>query len=212
VYAGPIIPAVSRIVPITSATRGQLPPPCVDCVFWQHDLQVSDERRKTAWIEAFERRHGAFARVIGTGDEFRGMIQYGPASAFPRAYALPAGPPDRDAALVTCVFIEGDDAPGTGERLLLEALADLKSRGARAVESFTLRYPESVPPEDRFLGHHTLLDRAFLEGLGFTVVRTRGQVSLMRLALGTLTPSAGLLDRMARLVRPEPAEPEPAPA
>jgi hypothetical protein len=207
-----MMPTVSRITPITAATRAQLPPPCVSCVFWQHDLLVTDERRKVAWIEGFERRHGAFARVLANGDEFRGMIQYGPASTFPRAYALPAGPPDRNAALVTCVFIRGEDPSGTGERLLLEALADLKARGARAVEGFALRYPESVPVEDRFIGHHTLLDRDFLEGLGFTVVRTRGQVSLMRLALGTLVPSSGLVERMARLVRPAPPAPDPAPA
>ena len=203
---------MSTVVPLTDATRAGLPAPCVSCVFWQHDRLTSDERRKGAWSQSFERRHGAFGRVLLDQGRFRGMVQFGPAGAFPRALGLPAGPPGRDAALVTCAYIDGEDPAGTCERLLLEALADLKARGARAVESFTLRYPESVPADDRFLGHHTLLDRDFLEGLGFTVVRTRGQVSLMRLALGTLAPSAGLLDRMARLVRPEPAEPEPAPA
>ena len=116
------------------------------------------------------------------------MIQYGPSGAFPRALGLPAGPPGRDAALVTCTFLDGEDPGGACERLMLEALADLKARDVVAVEAFALTYPEEVPPEDRFLGHHTLLDRDFLEGLGFSTVRTHGQVALMRIGLGGLIP------------------------
>ena len=61
------------------------------------------------------------------------------------------------------------------------------------------------------MGHHTLFDRDFLEGLGFTRVRTRGQVTLMRLELDGVVPGPGLLERAARLVRPAPA-PDAAPA
>jgi len=202
---------VSRIAPVTAASRNDLPPPCVSCVFWQHDRGVTDERRKDQWRKGFERRHGAFGRMLSDGSSFRGMIQYGPSAMFPRALALPAGPPDARAALVTCFFLEGDDPAGTAERLLLEALADLKSRDTGAVEAFALRYPESVPVGDRFIGHHTLFDRDFLESFGFAKVRARGQVALMRLELGGIVPGPGLLERVARLVRPGPA-PGTAPA
>jgi hypothetical protein len=192
---------VTRIAPVTAASRRDLPAPCVSCVFWQHDRAVTDERRKDQWSEAFERRHGSFGRVLRDGGTFRGMIQYGPSGAFPRALALPGGPPGRDAALVTCVFLEGDDPAGAAERLMLEALADLKARAATAVEAFGVRYPESVPLEDRYLGHHTLFDRDFLEALGFATVRARGQVALTRLELSGTVPVPGLLERAARLVR-----------
>ncbi len=201
---------MTRILPLTPATRHELPPPCVSCVFWQHDRAVTDERRKDAWTEAYAREHGPFGRMIHDADGFRGMIQYGPSSEFPRALALPAGPPDPRGALVTCVFLQGDDLVGTAERLLLEALADLKARGLPAVEAFSLNHAESVPVHDRFAGHHTLFDRDFLEGFGFTPVRTRSQVALMRLELGGLVAAPGLLERVTRLVRP-PA-PDPAPA
>ena len=202
---------MSSIAPVTAASRHDLPPPCVSCVFWQHDRIVTDERRKDAWSEAFERTHGAFGRVLSDGGVFRGMIQYGPSAAFPRALALPAGPPDVRGALITCVFLEGDDPAGVSERLMLEALADVKARGMRAVEAFALSYPDSVAWEDRFVGHHTLFDREFLEGLGFTRVRIRGQVTLMRLELGGMVPGTGLLERAARLMRSAPA-PDAAPA
>jgi hypothetical protein len=204
---------VSRIVPVTAATRRDLPAPCVSCVFWQHDRAVSDERRKEAWSESFERRHGSFGRVLADDDGARGMIQYGPAVAFPRALGLPAGPPSRDAALVTCTYLEADDPAGACERLMLEALADLKARGAAAVEAFGLRYPEEVAARDRFLGHHTLFDRDFLEGLGFAPARTHGQVALMRISLGGLIAGPGPVERarraIARAARPH-ARPAPA--
>lgn len=197
---------MSQISSVTASTRSALPSPCVSCVFWQHDRLVSDERQKAAWAEAFGRRHGAFGRVLRDGAAFRGMVQFGPAEAFPRALALPAGPPSRDAALITCTFLEGDDPEGSCERLLLEALADVKAREFRAVEAFALHYDDEASPEDRFLGHHTLFDRAFLEGLGFVAVRSRGDVSLMRIDIGGLVAGPGLVAQALRILRgaPEP--------
>ena len=191
--------SLSQITPLTAGSRSFLPAPCVSCVFWQHDRVVTDARLKEAWMESFGRRHGAFGRVLHDGPTFRGMVQYGPARAFPRALALAAGPPSRDAALVTCVFLEGDDAQGSCEHLLLEALADLKTRGMARVEAFALNYPDEVPADERFLGHHTLFDREFLERLGFTPVRATGQVSLMSIELGGMAPAPSLLRRLAGL-------------
>ena len=204
---------MTSVFPLTGASRTDLPPPCVSCVFWQHDRVITDERRKEAWSESFERRHGAFGRVLHDAGRFQGMIQYGPAAAFPRALGMPAGPPGRDVALVTCTFMEAEDPAGACERLMLEALADLKARGMPAVEAFALRYPEEVGARDRFVGHHTLFDRDFLERLGFAPVRSQGQVALMRIALGGLIPGPGLAQRARRaLVRPVEPPGHPAPA
>ena len=202
-----------RITPLTAATRREmLPPPCISCTFWQHDRIVSDERRKGAWAEAAERRGGGFGRVMTEGPTFRGMIQYGPGELFPRALALPAGPPGRDAALMTCTFLEAEDPEGACERLLLEALADLKARGVPAAEAFALSYPAETPTADRFLGHHTLFDRRFLERFGFTRSRSRAQVSLMRIELRGLARSPGVAERALRAVRGalDPAPPDAA--
>ncbi len=192
---------MSQITSVTAATRSALPAPCISCVFWQHDRLVTDERHKAAWAESFGRRHGAFGRVLRDGPAFRGMVQFGPADAFPRALALPAGPPSRDAALITCTYLEGEDPEGSCERLLLEALADLKAREVTAVEAFALGYDDDVPSAERFLGHHTLFDRAFLEGLGFVAVRARGNVALMRIDLGGLVRGPGLVAQAVQIVR-----------
>ena len=69
------------------------------------------------------------------------------------------------------------------------------------VEAFALNYPDEVPTDERFLGHHTLFDRGFLERLGFTPVRATGQVSLMSIELGGIVPGTSLLRRATGLIR-----------
>lgn len=201
----PIIPAVSHatdtgtIRAVSAATRQALPPPCVDCVFWQHRRASTDPEHKDRWVRGLEAEGGVWGRMLVAPEGARAMIQYGPAAIFPRARRLPAGPPSRDAALITCVYLGGDDPAGTYERLALECLADLKARGADAVEAFARRatFPRSG---DALAGHHTLMDRDLLERLGFGVRRERGAVALMRLRLGGLVAAPasrqGLLERL----------------
>ncbi len=150
-----------------------------------------------------ERGFGPWGRMINEDGDFRGYIQYGPAARFPRARLMPAGPPSRDAALITCAYVGGDDLEGTCERLLLEALADLKARGIEAAEAFGLSFSDDVSAHDRSRSHHTLFDRAMLERFGFQPLRATGQVSLMRLPLGGLQPaeSASLLARLTQPLR-----------
>lgn len=203
---------MTRPVPLTHATRGATPACCTECVFWQRHGADTDPRAKARWAADIEKRFGPWGRILLEGSDFRGVIQYGPADAFARARAMPAGPPGRDAALITCVYMEGEDLPGTCERLLLEALADMKSRRLVAAEAFALHYPDEVPLSRRFDAHHTLFDRTFLQRFGFTVVRTHGQVSLMRLPLGGLAPTtAGRARRTLARLRP-PTHPQPRPA
>lgn len=185
----------------------------MDCVFWQHPRDVTDSRAKQRWMGGVERSFGPWGRVVNDGADQRGMIQYGPAAAFPRARVLPAGPASMAGALITCAFLEGDDRVGTFERLLLEALADLKARRLPSVDAFALRYSDEVSIAERFTAHQTLFDRTYLQRFGFQSVRANGQVSLMRLDLGGLEPgrAAGSLARLAARIRPQmPAiRPEP---
>lgn len=182
-YGSPVRP-----VPLTRASVRDLPACCTDCVFWQTLRGDADWKRRAAWADRTERDFGPWGRVLAEGDEIRGVMQYGPSGAFPRAKVLPAGPPGRDAALVTCAYVSGGDAAESIERLLLEALADIKGRGMTAIELFAMRYPDEVDPAERAYLNHTLFDMEMLDRLGFRPVRRKGQVSLMRLELGGLVP------------------------
>lgn len=192
---------MSDLRPLCAATQGDAPDCCDACVFWQHRTQDVDADAKARWASQMERGFGAWGRIVTENGRFRGLVQYGPSAQFPRARTMPAGPPSKDAALLTCAYLAGDDRHGTCERLFLEALADLKGRRISAVETFGLRYPEDVGQEERFHAHHTLFDRAFLERLGFAPLRSRGQVSLMRLELGGLV-GAPRRSLAARIVQP----------
>lgn len=181
-------------------------------MFWQTLRGGRDEAGRIRWARATEHSFGPWGRILVDAAGVQGVLQYGPSAAFPRARVLPAGPASRDAALVTCAYICDGDAPEGIERLLLEALADIKGRGMAAIEIFAMRYSNEVTREERAALNHTLFDLAMLERLGFRPVRSRGQVSLMRLELGGLVP--GMLER-ARVAlgeqRPLPAQ-APLPA
>ena len=185
---------VSSITPVTAASRHDLPPPCVSCVFWQHDRAVTDERRKEGWSEAFPGAPGAFGRVVSaTARVFRGMIQYGPSAAFPRALALPAGPPE-SRGRPDHVRVPGGRRSGRGGRA-----PDARGPGRRegagrcgAVEAFALSYPDSVAWEDRFVGHHTLFDRELPRGARLHEGADPGPGGrCMRLELGGWSPGTG---------------------
>lgn len=172
-----------NVVALTGAVRGELPTCCTDCVFWQSLRSATDEGRKDRWITTFEDQHGAWGRALFDEDVFLGLVQYGPASAFPRARALPAGPPDCDGVLLTCSYLMAGDPAAVLERLLLEALADAKSRSYVTIDAFAVGADDISPTDDRLLGHHTLFARSALARLGFREERARGPVTLMRLAL-----------------------------
>lgn len=157
-------------------------------MFWQTLRGTADEAARDQWAHRTERSFGPWGRMLSDGDAVVGVLQYGPSAAFPRAQVLPAGPPARDAALITCAYVTGPDAVGAVERLVLEALADIKGRGMQAIEAFAMRYPDQVPAAERAALNHTLFDMEMLEGLGFRPVRAHGQVSLMRIELGGLVP------------------------
>lgn len=188
---------MTRILAVTDAVAEQLPDCCGDCVFWQRTHTETRAATKRRWARVAERRFGPWGRVLHEQGAFRGMIQYGPRALFPRTRVMPAGPASSDAAVVTCVYLGDEDRAGTCERLFLEALADLQGRHVSAVEAFAINYPDDVPHADRFGAHHTLFDRVFLERLGFDVVRSTGQVALMR--LGLADPPAGGRRPLARI-------------
>jgi hypothetical protein len=193
---------VTRVAALTGAERGGLPACCVDCTFWQSQRTSTSSDVKARWVASFEEEHGAWGRILLDGDVFVGMLQYGPASAFPRARTLPTGPPRADGALLTCVFLDDADPVGALERLLLEALADLKSRDVPSVDAFATAIGEGAEA-----GHHTLLDHAQLERLGFSPVRRRGKVTLMRLELGGIERSRQTAPATAHAPRPAATSP-----
>src|SRR4029079_16551539 len=141
-----------------------------------------------------------------------GSMQYGPASLFPRAWELPAGPPSDDAMLVTCAYLVDSSSPWVLQSLFLAAIGEGRARGAPAIEAFAYRYPEGESAYERFRVHKTLFPQDFLADFGFEVLRSAGRVGLSRLELGGLVPvEEGAREKVLRVVRDAFGVPEPVP-
>jgi hypothetical protein len=202
----------TRLAGLTGATLEQVPAICHECVWWQ---SRTGGRRvdKQRWIEKTETDVGAWGTVYYDDDgRVLGSMQYGPASLFPRADELPAGPPSDDAFLVTCAYLVDRTSPWVLQSLFLAAIGEAKDRGAAALEAFAYRYSGGETDYERFLVHRTVFPRDFLSDFGFRTVRTSGQVELARLELGGLVPV--LEGRRAKVLRAlrEAFMPEPVPA
>jgi hypothetical protein len=201
---------MTRIAGLTGATLDSTPTVCHECIWWQsRSTRRVDKRR---WIHGTEEEWGAWGTVYYDDDgRLLGSMQYGPSGLFPRAGELPAGPPTDDAVLVTCAYLTDPSKPWVMQSLFLTAIGEARDRGARALEAFAYRYPESATPYERFHVHKTIFPRDFLSDFGFLTVRAQGRVELARLELGGLQPVAeGTREKVLRVVR-DAFVPAPAP-
>ncbi|MGH3104403.1 MAG: hypothetical protein ACRDN6_09970 [Gaiellaceae bacterium] len=195
---------------LTGATLLTAPSVCHDCIWWQS--RGGRRLVKQRWIEKAEDEWGAWGTVYYDSDgHVLGSMQYGPATMFPRATELPAGPPSEDAVLVTCAYLVDPSSPWVMQSLFLAAIGDAKDKGAKALETFGFRYPEGESIAERFLVHKTVFPRDFLSDFGFQTVRAVGRVELVRLDLGGLQPVVeGRRARVLRVVK-EAFAPAPVP-
>jgi hypothetical protein len=180
-------------------------------VWWQS--RGNKEPDKQRWIERAEEDWGAWGTIYRDDDgRVLGSMQYGPATLFPRAADLPAGPPSDDAVLVTCAYLVSDSQPWVEQSLFLAAIGEARDKGARALEAFAYRYREGTPSGERFLVHRTVFPRDFLADFGFRTVRSVGRIELARLDLGGLVPvEEGAREKVLKVVR-DAFQPAPSPA
>jgi hypothetical protein len=196
---------------LTKLTLETAPTVCHECVWWQtRGHRTTDKGR---WMEKIELDFGAWGTVYYDSDRrVLGSMQYGPASAFPRAWELPAGPPSSDAMLVTCAYLVDQSSPWVLQSLFLAAIGEARDRGARGLEAFSYRYTEGESAHERFRVHRTVFPQDFLSDFGFLPLRTIGRVSLSRLDLGGLQPVVeGRREKVLRVVQDAFGVPEPVP-
>ncbi len=145
---------------LTGATIGDAPKPCRECMWWQTEprREPADRRR---WIEAAEEEFGPWGKVYRDGGRVIGLVQYGPAEEFPRAHAMPAGPPSRDAAIITCADPIEAGSPWALQSLILAAIGECRDRGLPALEAFAYRYGPDAGFPERFVRHRTIFPGRF---------------------------------------------------
>jgi hypothetical protein len=175
----------ARVDHLTGATVEDAPPPCRSCMWWQTrpGKPVPDRRR---FVEQIEDDFGPWGKLYRDDGRVVGLIQYGPADMFPRAAGMPAGPPSRDAVLVTCAYLIAAHTPWVLQSLLLAVIGECKDRGLPALEAFAYRYAAEETFPGRFLRHRTIFPADFLRDFGFEQRRSSGRIELARLDLRTL--------------------------
>jgi hypothetical protein len=195
---------------LTGLTLQDAPTVCHECVWWQS--RAGREVDKERWIENAETEWGPWGTVYYDGDgRVLGSMQYGPAELFPRAEGLPAGPPSKDAVLVTCAYLVETSSPWVMQSLFLAAIGDSRDRGANALETFAYRYAEGESQYERFQVHKTIFPADFLADFGFQTLRRAGHVELARLEFGGLQPVVeGKREKVIRILK-EAFAPAPAP-
>ncbi len=204
-----------RVAGLTGATLRSAPSVCHDCIWWQSSAGRGADKNR--WRERVESEWGAWGTLYHDDDgRLLGSMQYGPSELFPRAAELPAGPPSRDAVLVTCAYVVDPGMPWVMQSLFLAAIGDARDRGAKALETFAYAYREGESLRDRFLVHRTVFPRDFLGDLGFQTMRSSGRVELARLELGGLVPvlegrRASVLQQLRGVFAPERPIPAPRP-
>ena len=199
---------MARVDHLTGATIADAPPPCRDCMWWQsRPGRQPPERRR--FIDDVEADFGPWGKIYRDDGGVTGLIQYGPAEQFPRAAVLPAGPPSRDAVLVTCAYLTEAHSPWVLQSLMLAAIGECKDRGMPAIEAFGYRYPADESFEARFLLHRTIFPHDFLRDFGFQPRRAAGRIELMRLDLRgiELAPESSMLERLKARLTVVPAAP-----
>ena len=202
-----------QVAGLTGATLRRAPSVCHECVWWQS--RAGNDVDKDRWRDRAESEWGAWGTIYLDADgRLLGSMQYGPASLFPRAAELPAGPPSDDAVLVTCAYLADASTPWVMQSLFLAAIGDARDRGAAALETFSYGYREGESMYERFLVHRTVFPRDFLADLGFRTLRVAGRVELARLEFGGLQPvfegsRASVLAQLKEVFAP--AKPVPVP-
>jgi len=191
---------------LVRATLAEAPAPCQTCTWWQAGARGIVKER---WAADVEGRFGAWGMLEVDDDERTlGLLQYGPAAAFPHARRLPAGPPSADAVLVTCALLDPKAGPWVLQRLLLAIAGESRDRGLIALEAFSTSV---VRPG---AAHLVPLPRGELEDIGFVPVREVGDIALMRLDLrGLITVPASkpsLLDHVREEIAERRAKRVPA--
>jgi hypothetical protein len=188
---------MTAIEHLTGATVSDAPVPCRTCMWWQtRPGQRPGDRDR--WMADTEEQFGPWGKLYVDDGRVIGLIQYGPADSFARARDLPAGPPGRDAVLVTCAYLTDANSPWVLQSLFLAAIGECRDRGLPALEAFGYRYPPAAGFDARFLSHRTIFPSDFLHDLGFHPQRNAGRIELARLDLKAIEPVPEA-SRLARL-------------
>jgi GNAT superfamily N-acetyltransferase len=157
---------------------------CKYCIYWEFPEECVDPageekrdmmRRKLEWFGRVRNEWGNCGKILYLDGKCIGYAQYAPSSYLPRSADYDSGPPSKDAAFISCLFIPKAQFRrlGIGSQLLHSIIDELKQREKKAIETFARKGSSDNPsgPVEFYLTN------------GFQIYRDDKEFPLMRLDL-----------------------------
>jgi GNAT superfamily N-acetyltransferase len=157
---------------------------CKYCIWWEFPERCIDPakekkeeviQKKLKWLRDTNRLFGNCGKILYVNDKGVGYSQYAPPKFLPHSADYQAGPPSKDAVLISCLFIPPREfrGLGLGSQLLQSIISDLRARRINAVETFARKSKTDNPsgPMEFYLRN------------GFGIYKDDKEFPLMRLEL-----------------------------
>jgi len=139
---------------LKDAPEWQKPPfSCKYCLWWEspHECMDLDKekllQKKLKWLKDTNKLFGNCGKILYVEGKAVGYAQYASPKFLPRSTEYQAGPPSKDAVLISCLFIPNKEfrGLGLGTQLLQSILDDLRSRRIKACETFARKGNSNNP-------------------------------------------------------------------
>jgi GNAT superfamily N-acetyltransferase len=136
-----------KIINITEENLKDAPDSCKHCIYWEFPDEyvnsVNDKKekmiqKKLKWLRDTNRLFGNCGKMLYVDGKAVGYSQYAPPKFLPCSADYQAGPPSKNAVLISCLFVSKRQVrrSGLGSKLLQSIIDDLKERRIKAVETF----------------------------------------------------------------------------
>jgi len=177
-----------EVFSLTLDRLGDLPEPCVSCIFWELDPALAAASMaggepgldKESWLSSALLEWGSVGQILYVDGVPAGYITYAPPYLVPRAAAFPTAPVAADAVMLMTARVIPDFAgQGVGRVLIQGAAKDVMRRGVRAIEAFGYLGDPQAPKAA------CVIPARFLTAVGFKTVREHHTYPRLRLDLRT---------------------------
>lgn len=157
---------------------------CKYCAFWESlnfdgkTAKEEAEQIKRRWFIDVRGKFGNCGFIAYVDKKPVGFARYAPVKYFPTIQKYSGLTPSNDAIFLACLYIADKElwGKGIGRQLFEKVASDLKNRGYKIIETFA-RVSDS--PSDNIPDWYTSPLGFFLK-MGFKVIKSRGQIALVR--------------------------------
>ena len=147
-----------EIKDVTESNYDEIPGICKQCLYWSFPEKFEKRRGahpdhralKKDWITQTQKEFGNCGKILYYDKVPVGYAEYGPSNRFPQTEVYkskPIGNIEDGVVFLSCLYIADESlrGKGLGKRLLDSVIADLKSRGFKAMETYARRGSSNNP-------------------------------------------------------------------